>query len=269
MSIPFTQFSFPEMYERALVGPLFRPFAEALLDVLELRAGERVLDVACGTGIAARLAKERVGDEGRVVGVDMNAGMLGVARSAAPEIDWREGNATALPIDAEERFDVVVCHQGFQFFPDRAAAAREMRRALAAGGRLGIGTWRPDEEVPVGEQLRRVAERHVGSIADRRHSLGDPSPVETALRDAGFRDIRSTIVMRTVRFEDGLVFVRMNAMALVGMSANAGEMAEAERQRLVDVIVRESADVLARYSDARGLRYELATNVTTASTGQN
>jgi ubiquinone/menaquinone biosynthesis C-methylase UbiE len=265
LSIPFTQISFPEMYERLLVGPLFRPFAEALLDTLELRAGERVLDVACGTGIAARLAKERVGDEGRVVGVDMNAGMLSVARSAAPEIDWREGNATALPIDAAERFDVVVCHQGFQFFPDRAAAAREMRRAIAAGGRLGIGTWRGDEEVPLGEELRRVAERHVGPIADRRHSLGDPSPVEAALRDAGFREVHSTIVVRTVRFADGLVFVRLNAMALVGMSASAGEMAEAERQRLVDVIVADSADVLARYSDAQGLRYELATNVTTAS----
>lgn len=89
--------SFPELYERKLVGPLFRPWAEAILDIVAPAAGERVLDVACGTGIVGRLASERVGPTGRVVGVDLSPGMLAMARAVAPSIEWREGNAVALP----------------------------------------------------------------------------------------------------------------------------------------------------------------------------
>jgi SAM-dependent methyltransferase len=151
MSLPIyamNQASFPEMYERWLVGPLFRPCAELTLDELMLSPRDRVLDIACGTGIVARLAKERLGKSGAVVGIDVSAGMLAVARPAAPDIDWREGDANALPLRGDERFDIVVCQQGLQFFSDKTAAAAEMRRALAQGGRLAVATWRPDEEIP-------------------------------------------------------------------------------------------------------------------------
>ncbi len=133
----FSQMSFPEVYEQALVGPLFQPWAQSLLDDVELKPGEGVLDIACGTGIVARLAKERLGPTGRVVGVDVNPQMLAVARRVAPTIDWREGDASALPLRGDEQFDVVLCQQGFQFFQDRAAAARQMRRALVRGAAGG------------------------------------------------------------------------------------------------------------------------------------
>lgn len=264
MSIPFAQMSFPEMYERELVRPLFQPFAELLLDAVAPRAGERLLDVACGTGIVARLAKERVGDPGRVVGVDVNAPMLAVARTVAQGIDWREGNASTLPRQEGERFDVVTCHQGLQFFPDRAAAVREMHRALVDGGRAGIATWRPDDEIPFGRELRRIAERHVGPIVDRRHGFGATGPLEGLLRDAGFRDIRSRVESRTISFPDGAVFVRMNAMALVGMSEGGKSLSESDRDRLVSAIVRDSADVLQSHSSGTRLAFELSTTLATA-----
>jgi ubiquinone/menaquinone biosynthesis C-methylase UbiE len=100
------QLSFPEMYERWLVGPLFRPWAEVILEEVALTPGDRFLDIACGTGIVARLARERLGDTGHVVGIDVSPQMLAVARAAAPGIDWREGNATALPLQDGEQFDV-------------------------------------------------------------------------------------------------------------------------------------------------------------------
>jgi hypothetical protein len=75
------------------------------------------------------------------------------------------------------------------------------------------------DEFPVLLELRRVAERHVGAITDRRHSLGEVGPLESLLRDAGFRGVRSKTVSRTISFADGSVFVRLNAMALIGMSA--------------------------------------------------
>ena len=84
MTIPFAQLSFPEMYERALVGPLFRPWAEDMIEEVALGAGDRLLDVACGTGIVARLAKGRLGEDGTIVGVDLSPAMLAVARREAP-----------------------------------------------------------------------------------------------------------------------------------------------------------------------------------------
>lgn len=268
MSLPsyaMGQQSFPEMYERWLVGPLFKPWAELTFDQLALSPRDRVLDIACGTGIVARVASERLGDAGYVVGVDVSPDMLAVARSVAPGIDWREGNANALPLRDGEQFDVVVCQQGLQFFSDKAAAARQMRRALATGGRLAVATWRSDEEIPFFRELRTVAERHLGPIADPRYSFGDAAALEALLRDAGFEDVQSSTLSRTIRFEDGGVFARLNTMAFIGMSATGKSMNDQERKRALETIVTESAPVLQSYSDASGTAFELSTNLATAS----
>ncbi|TPN84851.1 methyltransferase domain-containing protein [Mesorhizobium sp. CU2] len=258
------QASFPEMYERWLVGPLFRPWAEATFDEVKLNPSNRVLDIACGTGIVARVARDRLGAPGYVVGVDVNPDMLAVARTVAPDIDWRAGNASALPLRDGEQFDVVVCQQGLQFFPDKPAAVAQMRRALAQGGRLAVATWRSDEEIPFFRELRRVAERYLGPIADLRHGFGAEAPLEALLRDAGFHDVRSRTIARTIRFEDGAPLLRLNTMALVGMSAAGKAMADQERKRVVDDIVGGSAPVLQSYADGSGVAFELASNLATA-----
>ncbi|HEX5132856.1 MAG TPA: methyltransferase domain-containing protein [Candidatus Krumholzibacteria bacterium] len=260
----FSHASFPEIYEQALVGPLFQPWVEPLLEDVGLKPGDRVLDVACGTGIVARIAGERLGSTGNVVGVDLNPQMLAVARRVAPTIDWREGDAGTLPLRDGEAFDVVLCQQGFQFFPDRAAAARQMHAALVKGGRLGVSTWRSDEAFPVLRELRGIAERHVGPVADRRHSLDDPRPVEAVLREAGFHDVRSKHFARTIRFPDGSAFVRLNAMALVSMSARAGTLDDSGRQRIVDAIVSDSAELVRSRTADAGFAYEIGTNVVLA-----
>ena len=258
------QASFPEMYERWLVGPLFRPWAEVTFEEVKLSPGHRVLDVACGTGIVARVARERLGAAGYVVGIDINAEMLAVARTVAPDIDWRVGNAGALPLHDGEQFDVIVCQQGLQFFPDKPAAAAQMRRALARGGRLAVATWRSDEEIPFFRDLRRVAERLLGPVVDLRHSFGNAALIEALLRDAGFHDVRSRTISRTIRFEDGAPLLRLNTMALVGMSDAGKAMAEPERKRVVEDIVSWSASVLRSHSDGSGVVFELSTNLATA-----
>jgi ubiquinone/menaquinone biosynthesis C-methylase UbiE len=260
----FSQLSFPELYERELVGPLFEPWVESLLEEAELRPDDRVLDIACGTGIVARLAKGRLRPTGKVVGIDLNPLMLAVARRVAPTIEWREGDAGALPLQEDEQFDVVLCQQGFQFFPDPAAAARQMHRALAQGGRLAVSTWRPDEEFPVLRQLRSIAEQHLGPVADRRHSLGDAGPLEAALGEAGFHDVRSKRLSRFIRFNDGSAFVQLNAMALVSMSARSSALGDSERQDLIAAILRDSAELVQQHTDERGFVYEIGTNVTAA-----
>jgi ubiquinone/menaquinone biosynthesis C-methylase UbiE len=256
--------SFPEMYERWLVGPLFRPFAEVLVERAHLAAGDRVLDIACGTGIAARLAKERVGHS-PVVGIDASPQMLDVARTIAPEIEWRTGNAGALPLKKGESFDVVFCHQGLQFFPDRAAALREMKRVLTPGGRLVAGVWRSLEESPFLRESYHIAQRQLGSFVDRRHSFADPDALEHLIRQAGFHHVHVEQLTRVIRFADPTAFVRMNTMALVGMGG-APTGTDEERATLVADIVAASAAVVRQYSDVDGLAFELSANVATAHT---
>ena len=249
--------SFPEIYERWLVGPLFRPWAEVILDELGVVGGDRVLDVACGTGIVARVARERVGDTGQVVGVDSNPQMLMVARGTDSHIDWREGNAVSLPLQDGEEFDVVVCQQGLQFIPDKPAAVRQMRDALASGGRLGVATWRPVEEIPLIRELHGVAEKRLGPIIDNRHSFGDASLVRRLLRETELREIEVKTMSCPVSFEDGEIFVRLNAMALVGMSAAGKQLTVEERSRVADTIVSDSAEALAPYTNGRELSFEM------------
>lgn len=255
--------SFPQMYERWLVGPLFRPWAELTLDELGLSTGDHVLDIACGTGIVARTAQQRLGDASRIVGIDITPAMLEVARAAAPGIDWREGSAGALPLRDGEQFDAVICQQGLQFFPDKPVAAAQMRRALAPGGKLAVSTWRSDDEMPLFRELRRVAERHLGPIVDQRFGYGDPSALEALLREAGFRDVRSRKVSRTIRFDDGEPFVRMNSMALVGMSAAGKTMSDAERQGLLQAIAEDTAPVLRAHTQGCFV-FEINSNLATA-----
>ena len=256
--------TFPEMYERWLVGPLFQPWAEVILDDVRLSPGDRVLDIACGTGIVARLARERIDEADCVVGIDVSSDMLAVARAVGPDIDWREGSAGSLPLHDGERFDVVVCQQGLQFFPDKAAAASQMRRALAEGGRLAVSTWRSDDEIPFFRALRVVAERRLGPIADLRHSFGDEGSLEELLRTAGFRDVRSRVMSRIIRFDDGAPLLSMNTMALVGMSAAGKAMSDEERKRVVEDIVSQSWPVLQPYTDGSGIAFELSANLAMA-----
>jgi ubiquinone/menaquinone biosynthesis C-methylase UbiE len=128
----------PENYERYFVPAIGAPLARDLLGVAALRPGERVLDVGCGTGIVARLASEQVGSTGSVTGVDVNPGMVAVARSTTPanrSIKWREASAEDMPLP-DESFDVVLCQLSLQFMADRLGALQEMRRVLVPGGRL-------------------------------------------------------------------------------------------------------------------------------------
>jgi ubiquinone/menaquinone biosynthesis C-methylase UbiE len=255
--------TFQEIYERVLVPSLFRPFAEELVARLQPVQGDSLIDVACGTGIAARVARTRLGSAARIVGVDAAPAMLAVARQVEPAIDWREGNATSLPIGGGERFSLLTCHQGLQFFPDKAGAAREMRRVLAPNGRVAIATWRPLQDVPVALELNRVAERHVGRIVDARHSFGHGDALGRLLESAGFEDVRVDTVSHDVRFGDGALFARLNAMAVIGMSEKGKALTDADRSELAVRIAADSQDTVARFTTNGELVFPLSTNIAT------
>jgi ubiquinone/menaquinone biosynthesis C-methylase UbiE len=126
-----------------------RRFAERALDALVVVRGGRVLDVACGTGVFARLSAHVVGPRGRVVGIDPSAVAVTTAGRIDPTsiVDWWPWDGGDLPFE-DGAFDVVACQHALHRFPDPEMIVAEMGRVLAPGGRLGIITWGPMEENP-------------------------------------------------------------------------------------------------------------------------
>ena len=195
--------SAPENYERYFVPAIAAPLAAELLDAAALSPGERVLDVACGTGIVTRVAAERVGADGAVAGVDINPGMLGIARSAAPPelgIEWHEASVEALPFQTGT-FDVVLCQLGLQFFPDKLAALRQVRRVLASRGRLVLNV--PGPTPPIFDILADGLARHVkpeaAGFVHQVFSLHEVRELETIMSGAGFDEASIRACEETLR----------------------------------------------------------------------
>jgi SAM-dependent methyltransferase len=228
----------PRSYERFLVPAMFAPCARQLLELAAVRPGERVLDVACGTGIVARGAAAEVGAGGSVVGTDLNEGMLEVARevtAGAPGgIEWRVADAAALPLP-DAAFDLVCCQQGLQYFPDRPMALREMHRVLAPGGRVVLGVWRAVGHQPVFAALVDALERHAGpeaaALMRRPFSGPDRDGLRGLLADAGFGGTLVRLGGFLARFASPEEFLSQQ-VASSPLAEPVGELDEGRREAL-------------------------------------
>jgi SAM-dependent methyltransferase len=191
-----------EVYEAEFVPALFRPFAATVLDAASVTRGQRVLDVACGTGVLARAAAARVAP-GAVTGLDANPGMLAVARRLDTSIEWIDGRAEALPLPAAG-FDAVVSQFGLMFFDDRVAALREMQRVLRSGGRLAVAVCDAVERSPGYGALATLLQQLFGDrVADAFRApfaIGDANHLRTIAAQAGLDGAEVVQRSATVRF---------------------------------------------------------------------
>jgi SAM-dependent methyltransferase len=187
-----------EMYEQFYGPAIFEPCTHVLVAHAAPRPGEAVLDIACGTGQVARRVAPLVGEQGRVTALDVNPGMLAVARTLPPPtgavIDWREGDAVD-PELPDSVYDLVLCQHGLQFFRDRAAAVRHMKRVLRPGGRLALAVWQGLDRNPVFRSLAEAEAPHLEPLgmtfADivAPFSMGDAAELSHLLEAAGFTAI--------------------------------------------------------------------------------
>ncbi|MDI3337003.1 methyltransferase domain-containing protein [Defluviimonas aestuarii] len=189
-----------EIYDRDFVPALFGQFAPMLAEAAGIKAGDTVLDVACGTGIAALAAFER--GAASVTGVDINPGMLAVARAKTDRVDWVEGAAEALPFD-DGRFDVTLCQFALMFLADRTRALREMARVTCPGGRIALLTWEALGRSPGYDQLVPLLREIVGPTAADALSapfvLGNMTDIEAELGRAGLKMAEHRILTGTAR----------------------------------------------------------------------
>ncbi len=191
------------IYEEFFIPALFQEWAPRVVDAAKIEPGWRVLDVACGTGILARTVAERVGSKGSVVGLDINEGMLQVARRKAPTVEWRQERAESLPFDADS-FDATVSQFGLMFFEDRRLALQEMVRVLKPGGHLAVAVWDSIDNTPGYAAVIAILQRLFGSgVADALRApfvLGDPQLLQSLFAEAGIVNAKITPHKGTARF---------------------------------------------------------------------
>jgi len=244
-----------ETYERYFVPAMFVPWAEILLRHAAPRAGERVLDVGCGTGIVARRAAPLLGPRGRLVALDANAAMLAVARGLPPTsgaaIEWTEGSAQKLPFE-DAALDLVLCQHALQFFPDRAGAVREMRRVLAPGGRAVVMVLQALERHPVFEALIGSVARHlelpVGAVAIP-FALSDAAELRELFEGAGFERVGIVPESAVARFPDPQRFVPLTVASSAAAVPAFAEMGAPERSVLLESVRNEIAPVVESSRD--------------------
>jgi ubiquinone/menaquinone biosynthesis C-methylase UbiE len=258
-----------ELFDETFRPALFTPWARALLQLAAPQAGERVQDLACGSGAVARAVAPMLGDDGAVVGLDINPGMLAAARklpaSAGAPIEWRQGDATALDLP-DDAFDLVLCQQGVQFFADRAAAVREARRVLRSGGRFVLDVWQSSERQPVYHALGEAEARHLNvpfAAVSAPVSFGDPDALRALLEEAGFTRVAITQETIPVRFPSAERFVYLNLFAGTAFLPQLWQD-EAQRSALIEAVSRDIEPVLQRYREGDGLSFPTALNFAVA-----
>lgn len=249
-----------ETYEERFVPALFQQWVEPVLQAAEPGPGDRLLDVACGTGVVARAAAARVIPDGSVTGLDLNPAMLAVARRVSPQIDWRQGDVAALPF-ADDAFDVVTCQAAVFFFPDPTAALGEMARVTRRGGRVVVQSFSSLHAQPAYGPWVGMVSRHAGpdavELLGTYWSHGEPEIMRDRCADANLQVAAVTEHIRPAYFP--------NIETMVLTEVNATPLRDRLDQADLDQILAESHEVLGQFVQDGRLVIPLAGYVLTAS----
>lgn len=241
-----------EMYEQGLVTSMFAPLADSVLRIAHPGPGDRVLDVACGTGIVLRKAAPFVAPDGVVVGIDMNPAMLEVARARAEEggisAEWHEALVEAMPF-VDRSFNWAYCQNGFQFFSDRHAALVEIRRVLEEDGTMVLIVWKGFDRHPYMQAVDEIAFEQMGiHLLEGPFSLGDADELAGLVEGAGFRESSVEQVSITTRSDNPEMSFRAQITGALAGIPSLRSLDNAERPRLVQNLIDQAKPVLDAYT---------------------
>jgi SAM-dependent methyltransferase len=249
-------------YEALFVPALFGQWAPKVADAAQIRPDQRVLDVACGTGILAREVMSRMGPDGHVTGIDPSPGMVAVAKRLAPTVEWREGVAESLPFP-DQSFDTVVSQFGLMFFSDRRQALREMLRVLVSGERLAVAVWDSLDNNPAYASAVALLEQTAGrAAADALRApfvLGDRKDLAALFSAAGVAAAEITTHRGTAHFPSIRTMVEADLrgwLPVIGVLLGEDE---------IDRVLREAEPALGSYATAdRRVAFGLSAHIVTA-----
>ena len=232
--------------------------SDRLVELAGIREGNRVLDLATGSGEPGVTAARKVGPRGLVVATDQSSAMLALARERAAtlrlsNIKFVETDAETLAVD-ERDFDAAVCRWGLMFVPDLDAAARRIVQLLVAGGRFATAVWGPPEKVPMislGEDAVRALAKLPAPPPDAPHplKLADTRPLERALSSAGFKDIRLEPIIVSFEWKSAAVFTEQRR----AMSAPFRAVLSRQTPELQQQILNAVTESAGRHADPSGV----------------
>jgi len=189
------------IYEAVYLPALFQEWCPRVSEEANIKAGDYVIDVACGTGALAISVSGNVGPSGKTFGIDINEGMLDIAKSKSSSVEWINAPAEALPFK-EEHFDCVVSQFGLMYFENQENAMREMIRVLKQGGSLAVAVWDKLDNNP-GLAAEEYLWQQVfdGEVDETPYRLGDRDALENLFRSSGVTDIQIVTHEGTARFD--------------------------------------------------------------------
>lgn len=258
-------------YEQYLGPAIYVPWAQVLLEAAAPGAGERVLDLACGTGIVSRQLAPMLGASGHVTGVDISAAMLEQARSlpwpGPAGVEWLHADAASLPLP-DATFTLAVCQQGLQFFPDREAAVSEMHRVLGPGGRAAVSVWQGLGRHPVLKAIYGAAAAHLGvPVAELAvpFSLPAAKALRELLHSGGFPRVAVGAQELEVRFIDPDRFVEQIVLAATATVPALAQADTAAHDALVTAVARDTREAVHANRKGRHVAFAMRANVAVAS----
>jgi SAM-dependent methyltransferase len=240
------QGTIPELYDRHLGPVIFEPYAADLAARVATAAPRRLLEIACGSGIATARLRSALPAACAIVATDLNDGMIACARAKPgmpAGVEWRTADAAALPFDAAA-FDAVACQFGYMFVPEKAKAFAEARRVLTPGGLFAFNVWDSLRENPFAAIANATIDAHFpGNPPDfygTPMGFHDVARVRSMLDAAGF----GNIAIERVKLASQSPSAKAFAVGLV--KGNPVALSIKERGGAIDAIVDEVATALAR-----------------------
>ena len=263
MSDDTVQIEAARAYEALFVPALLGQFAPKVAGAARVGKGERVLDVACGTGVLAREILNRVGPSGRVAGIDPNPGMIAVAKEITSDVEWHQGKAESLPFP-DKSFDAAVSQFGLMFFADRAQAIQEMLRVLTSNGRLAVAVWDSFENIPAYaaevELLQRTAGQQAADALRAPFVLGDRDALSRMFSEAGVRSVEVTTHSGTASFPSIRIVVEADLrgwLPVMGVNLSEEQIAQ---------ILHEAETALGSYATSDGqVRFDVSAHIVTGT----
>jgi len=249
-------------YNNLHVPALFQQWAPLMVEAAELDVGDSVLDVACGTGVLAREAKQYVGDSGSITGLDAAAGMLAVATQLEPSIEWKQGLAESLPFK-DNAFDAVVCQFGLMFFRDRSLALSEMLRVLKPQCTVTVAVWdslENSQAYPLAVALlERRAGREAAQALQAPFVLGETNALRALFEKISPDSISITTHIGKARFPS------IKAMVEADLRGWLPVMGVFLNEEVIQSILLEAEDVLAKYVTPNGaVEFDAPAHIITA-----
>ena len=230
--------------------------SDKLVELAEIRAGQRVLDVATGIGEPAITAGKIVGKEGHVTATDISPEMLAIGEERARSqglqdvMEFVQSDAENLKLRTDDKFDAILCRWGLMFLPNLDTALSNIHDKLVSGGRLAVAVWSEPSKVPFISLSMDTARKHIGALPGQGLpgplSLADVDSLKKSFDKAGFADIRTEKIPVIFEFDSAEDYTKFNQDIVAPIRTILSKENETKKQQVWGDVTEQAK---LKYSD--------------------